>query len=203
MRAPSSRARLIAAAAGPLAVLLAGGMIWQGSYAAFSADTRNSGNNWSTGTVTLTDDDLGSARFNVTDLVPNQTETKCIKVTAASSVAGTVKLYLLNAVTSGAGLENRIKLTVRSGAGGTFGSCTGFVSSATLINAETLAATTAAYASYETGAGSWVTTGNVAGESKTYELTFLFDTSGMTQAQLDALQGTHAGVDFEWEIQNN
>jgi hypothetical protein len=187
----------------PLAVLAAGGMILQGSYAAFSADTRNSGNSWATGVVTLTDDDAGSARFNVTDLVPGQTETKCIKVTAASSVPGTVKLYTMNAVTSQAALESHVKLSVTSGADGTFASCTGYVSSATLINNQSLAAVTAAYTSYASAAGSWVTTGNAAGESKTYQLTWTFDTTGMTQTELDALQGIHTGLDFEWELQNN
>lgn len=204
MRAPGRNVRrLVTVAAGPVAVLLAGGMIWQGSYAAFSADTRNSGNSWSSGTVALTDDDAGSSRFSVTDLVPGQTDTKCIKVTATSTLPGTVKLYLLNPVTSTAGLESHIKLTVTSGTGGTFASCTGYTSTASLITAETLAAATSAYNSYATGAGAWATTGNPTVESKTYQLTWTFDTTGMTQEQLDGLQGSHSGVDFEWEMQNN
>jgi hypothetical protein len=204
MRAPGRKVRrLVTVGAGPVAVLLAGGMIWQGSYAAFSADTRNSGNSWSSGTVTLTDDDAGSSRFTVTDLVPGQTETKCIKVTATSSLAGTVKLYLLNPVTSTAGLESHIKLTITSGTGGTFASCTGYSSTAALISAQSLAAVTSTYNNYANGAGEWVTTGNPAGETKTYQLAWTFDTTGMTQEQLDGLQGSHVGVDFEWEMQNN
>jgi hypothetical protein len=187
----------------PLAVMAAAGVVWKASYSAFSADTRNAGNAWSTGMVALTDDDAGSARFTVTNLVPAQTETKCIKVTSSASVPGTVKLYLLNAVTSVAGLENHIKLTVTSGAGGTFADCTGYASSATVIATQTLAAATAAYASYATAAGSWVTAGVVSGESKTYQLTWLFDATGLSQEQLDALQGAHVGIDFEWEVQNN
>jgi hypothetical protein len=31
----------------------------------------------------------------------------------------------------------------------------------------------------------------------------LFDASGLSQEQLDALQGAHVGIDFEWEVQNN
>lgn len=46
MRAPSSRTRRIAAlTTGPVAVLLAGALVWQGSNAAFSSSTRNAGNN--------------------------------------------------------------------------------------------------------------------------------------------------------------
>jgi len=94
-------------------------------------------------------------------------------------------------------------LTVSSGDGGTFGSCTGYVSSQAVIATQTLAVATATHTSYATGAGSWVTVGNIAGESKTYQFTWLFDTTGMTQEQLDGLQGAHTGLDFEWEIQNN
>ena len=55
MRFSSTGARrFVARAAIPMAVLLAAGTVWQASYAAFSADTRNSGNSWSSGTITMT-----------------------------------------------------------------------------------------------------------------------------------------------------
>ena len=53
----------MAFAVAPVSMIAAAGMIWQSSYAAFSSDTRNAGNNWSAGTISLTDDDAGSARF--------------------------------------------------------------------------------------------------------------------------------------------
>jgi hypothetical protein len=56
---------------------------------------------------------------------------------------------------------------------------------------------------YATGAGNWVTTGNGAGESKTYEITWTFDSTGLTQQALDGLQGASTGVDVQWELQNN
>jgi hypothetical protein len=195
--------RALAICAAPLATLGAAGVVWQASYAAFSADTRNAGNSWSTGTVALSNDSAGTARFNVSDIVPSQTETKCVKVTSSANVPGTVKLYILNPVTSVQGLETHIKLTVTIGDGGTFGSCTGYVSSGTVIATQTLAAATATYNSYANGAGSWVTAGVSSGESKTYQFTWLFDATGMTQEQLDGLQGVHTGLDFEWEVQNN
>jgi hypothetical protein len=211
MRSPSLRSHRIASLmVAPLAVMAAAGVVWKASYSAFSAETRNSGNSWSTGVVALTDDDSGSARFNVTNLVPAQTETKCIKVTSSASVPGTVKLYILNPVTSVVGLETHIKLTVTNGNGGDFASCTGYTSTGTVIATQTLGTAETTYTSYATGAGVtdvahglWVTTGVVAGESKTYQLTWLFDSSGLTQDQLDALQGAHVGLDFEWEVQNN
>ena len=40
----------------PLAVVISSALVLQASYAAFSGETRNSGNSWSTGAVTLTND---------------------------------------------------------------------------------------------------------------------------------------------------
>ncbi len=56
------------------------------------------------------------------------------------------------------------------------------------------------YSSYEAGVGSWVT--STSPESKTFQISYTFDPAGLTQAQLDALQGQHTGIDFEWEIEN-
>jgi hypothetical protein len=186
----------------PVSVVAAAAMISQSSYGAFSATTRNSGNNWRTGSVSLTDDDTGSARFNVTNMVPEQTETKCIKVTSFASVPGTVKFYLLNAVRSPQHLEDHIMFNVRAGDGGGFGSCVGFVSSET-VGDGTLALGMDYSTSYASGAGSWVTAGISSGESKTYEITWKFESSTLTQQELDALQGASTGVDVQWELQSN
>jgi hypothetical protein len=186
-------------AAIPVAMLLAAGTVWQASYAAFSADTRNSGNAWSTGTIAMTDDDAGSARFTVTNLVPGQTDTQCIKVTSTGTNYGPVKMYTLNAANT-TGLMEHLKMTVKQGSGGTFASCTGFVSTDTLINGVMLSAMATTYTSYATGVGNWTTASSP--ESRVFQITYLFDSSGMTQEQLDALQGTHTGIDLEWEIQN-
>lgn len=183
-------------------------MVWQSSYAAFSADTRNAGNNWSTGTLTLNNDGNGTAMFQVTNVIPGQTGSKCIQVTSTSSVPGTVKLYLLNPVVSAAGLESHLRVTVQSGTGATYaGGCGGFVADSTpsqpIINGATttLAQAESTYTSYGTGAGAWVTTG-AASESKSYKFVWSMD-NNLTQDQIDALQGARVGVDFEWEIQNN
>ena len=45
-------------------------------------------------------------------MLPGDTQTKCITVTADASVASTVKGYAINPVTSTAGLENRVKVTI-------------------------------------------------------------------------------------------
>jgi hypothetical protein len=209
MRTPSSRTRrLVALAAAPIAVIAAAGMVWQSSYAAFSADTRNAGNSWSTGTLTLNNDGNGTAMFQVSNMTPGQTGSHCIQVTSTSSVPGTVKLYLMNPVTSAAGLEGHLRITVQSGTGATYaGGCGAFVADSTptqpIINGTnyTLQQAATAFNSYGTGAGAWVTTG-AASESKSYKFTWSMD-NNLTQTEIDQLQGSHVGTDFEWEIQNN
>jgi hypothetical protein len=184
----------------PVAILGAAAMVWQSSYAAFSGTTRNSGNSWSTGTVSLTDDDAGSARFQVANMTPLSTDTKCIKVTANASVPGTVKGYALNAVLSAQGLQDHVLLTVKEGTGGTFADCTGFTPVATLITDMPLT-TLATHNDFASGMGGWAVTAGT--QTRTYQVTWKFDTAALTQSELDALQGTQTGIDIQWELQSS
>lgn len=211
MHTPSARFRRVAVvAAGPIAVVAAAAMTWQASYAAFTAETRNAGNSWSSGTVFLSNDGGGTARFSATNILPSATETRCITVTSTSSEVGHVKMYFLNAIpstpaTPPTGLENFIKMTVQSGDGGDFASCTGFVADTSpaqpIVSDKSLAFLGTTYNSYAAARGDWVTTGNVSGESKTYQIQWTFDTTGLTEAETNALMGHTVGIDFEWEIQ--
>ena len=201
MRATTSRTRRITIAlATPAAILCAAGLVWHSSYAAFSGTTRSSGNSWSTGSVALSDDDAGAARFQATNLTPGSTETKCIKVTATATVPGVVKGYAVNPVPSAQGLESRIKVTVAEGTGGDFASCTGFAPSSTLITDMPLS-TLATFNSYTNGMGNWPVTAGT--QSRTYQVTWKFDTTGLTQSQLDQLQGSQTGIDIQWELQSS
>lgn len=201
MRVPSTTtSKIIVTAATPVAMLAAAALIWQSSNAAFSGTTRNSGNNWATGAVSITDDDSGSARFQVETMTPGDTDTKCIKVTTNSSVPGTVKGYAVNPVTSPQDLEDYIWVTVRYGDGGGFGSCDGFTSLGTSIPHLNLT-TLATFNSYESAVGGWDVAAGT--HSRTYEITWHFDTTGLTQSQIDQLQGAKTGIDFQWELQSS
>ena len=202
MFSASTRARRIAAvSAAPVALLVAGLLVWQSSNAAFTARTQNVGNNWATGSVSLTDDDLGAALFNVQGVVPGQTGTKCITVTSTSSVPGVVKLYLARMGMNG--LETYLYGSLETGSGGSFGSCTGFVAEAPATPYTAFNLFGASTHDYATGALPWTTVGNAAGESKTYKFSWIFDTTGLTQAQVDALQGKSVSADLVWELQSN
>jgi hypothetical protein len=201
MKQPTRRARRIGTVvATPIAIVAAAAMVWQSSYAAFSGTTRNSGNNWSTGAVALTDDDAGSARFQATNMVPGATESKCITVTATSSVAGVVKGYTVNPVLAPSGLQDHVVVGMEYGTGGGFGSCTGFVSTGTVFPAASLT-TLAAVNSYATGYGGWAVTSGT--QTRTYRITWTFDAAGLTQTALDNLQGSQTGIDLQWELQSN
>jgi hypothetical protein len=193
--------RIAIAAAGPLAVLLAGGLVWQASDAAFTSSTRNAGNAWSSGQVTLTDDDLGAAAFTVERLTPGDTGTKCIVVTSNSDVPGEVRSYTQNLVVD-SNLEDHIFLKVEAGTGGSFNDCTGFVPNPGSLPARPLSTLDTVNHDYATGGAAWVTAGT-PGESRSYRGTWTFDTTGLTQAEIDGLQGARVSVDLVWELQSN
>ncbi|GIG19286.1 hypothetical protein Cch01nite_00100 [Cellulomonas chitinilytica] len=202
MSAPSTNLRRIAGfAAAPVAILAAGALVWNASSAAFTATTRNAGNSWSTGQVTLTDDDKGAAGFTVTGLVPGQHGEKCLVVKSTSTVAGEVRTYVQNLSASAQGLQDRIIFKVEQGTGGSFNDCTGFVADAGTYPAASLTAMSQANHDYATGGGSWATSGT-AGETKTYKGSWTFDTTGMTQQQIDSLQGATVSMDMVWELQS-
>jgi hypothetical protein len=201
MKTPSARIRTIAAlSAGPIAVLIAGGMVWQGSQAAFTATTRNAGNAWSTGSVFLTDDDLGAAAFTAEKIVPGQTGQKCIVVTSNSNAAGEVRVHSENLVAA-SGLAGRIFLKLEQGTGGSFNDCTGFTAGGTSITELPLSTMAASNHDYATGGAPWQTAGT-AGETHSYRATWRFDTAGMSQDQVNALQGARVGLGLVWELQS-
>jgi hypothetical protein len=199
MRKPTVRVRRLSTLiVGPTAILVAGLLVWQGSTAAFTADTRNIGNNWQTGSVLLSDDDLGAAAFQVDGIVPGQTGSKCLVVTSQSTVPGVVRTYVGNLGVHG--LESNILVGFEIGTGGSFNDCTGFTPTTTLP-AVSLADLAATDNSYATGVMPWVTSGT-PGEHTTYRATWTFDVTGLTQEQIDALQGKSASIDVEWELQS-
>lgn len=172
----------------PLGLTLSGFFVWQGSEAAFTAQTSNPGNSFSAGTVTLSDDDTGVAMFTMSGLRPGSTDTKCITVTYTGSLAATVKLYVAPGDYTGTGLGTYLNLTVQEGTGGSYASCTGFVSSAADYTG-TLGAFAAARTSSATGVGSFAPT---AGQSRAYRFTY-------TLADNNAAQGLNSQVTLTWE----
>ena len=95
------RQRRMLRAAAPLAgLLVAALLVWQGSNAAFSATTDNTGDAWATGNLVLTNNGGGtvyagttSALFTESNLKPGNTGFKCITVQSSGSLAGNLRLF--------------------------------------------------------------------------------------------------------------
>lgn len=83
------------------------------TWSAFSSTTSNAGNQFQTGSVTLTDNDSGSAMFNMTGAGPNDTVSKCITVSYTGTLTSNVRLY--GAATAGNGLDSYLDLKVTRG----------------------------------------------------------------------------------------
>jgi hypothetical protein len=181
----------------PVGLIVSAALVWQASYSAFSATTTNPTNNWATGTVALTDDDLGVAMFNATGLKPGSTGSKCITVTYNGSLAAAVDLYGTGKTATNA-LDTYITLTVEQGAGGNFAGCTGFVldTGATNTFTGTLATFASTHSNFATGFGTFAPTGS--GQAKTYRITYT-----VSAAAPNSTMGSTASIGLTWEAQNS
>lgn len=184
--------RVVRATAPVAAFLVVGALVVVGSRAAFSATTDNTANAWSAGTVVLSDDDSGSAMFNVTAMKPGSTSTKCIVVTYSGTLTpADVKLY---GTVAGSGLATHLTTTVEIGTGGSASSCTGFNAGSTLYSG-TLANFGSTYTNWATGLANW------SPSSTPDSRTFRFTTT-LPSGASNAAQGLNASGTFTWEAQN-
>jgi len=173
-----------------VALALVSLVVMVGSRAAFSDTTSNAANSWSAGTVTITDDDSGSAMFNASAMKPGDTVTECIVVTYSGSlVPADVSLY---GSTGGSGLDAYLDMTVDIGTGGVFGDCIGFSLSSTPFSG-TLASFSATHTNFASGVLAWSPAATP--QSRTYRFT-------LTLQDDNAAQGLNATATFTWEAQN-
>ena len=187
--------KLVIGAAIPAAILASGGLVWASSYSAFSATTSNPTNNWTAGTVALSDDDSNTAMFTASNLKPGATGTKCIAVTSTGSLASTVKLYGTSYATTNA-LAANINLKIEEGTGATSSSCAGFTGGTTLYDGA-MSTFGTSRTSFATGLSSWAPTGT-ASETKAYRITY-----ALSASTPDTAQGGTAALGFTWESQNS
>jgi hypothetical protein len=211
-----NRRRTVRAVAPVAGLLAAGLLVWQGSYAAFSATTNNTADAWSTGNLALTNNGgtttyLGTTTALFAGTTAGQPEnnikigatgTKCITVESTGSLAGNLKLYA-GAITgaNSAVLAPRIGLTVdaavlASAATNVASNCTGFPATGTTnLGTNTPLSTYPATFAAATALAVPAATQRVA-----YRITWVLNTTG-TNAGDNALQGSTAQADLNWEIQ--
>jgi hypothetical protein len=97
---------------------------------AFSNTTSNSANTAAAGTVTLTDNDAGSALFTgLANLVPGDSDSGCLQVTYSGTLPALVRLHQATTGTLGAALDLVITRGVITS--GAFDDCAGFVADPT------------------------------------------------------------------------
>jgi hypothetical protein len=183
---------------GLVAAVLVTGTVVAASFA-FSAGSSNPGNSVTLGTVSIGDNDSGTALFNASGMHPTggtaNAGTRCIHVNYTGSVPSTVHLY---GSTTGA-LAQYLDLTVTRGSGvtGTGGSCTGFVADVgpALYPTGLLSSYPSNYASGIADASSSWTNGDGGHDYQIHVAVH----PGTTGAQMEAQTAT---VQFIWEAQN-
>ena len=173
-----------------------------GTWSAFSSTTSNSGNSFTAGTVSISDDDAGSAMFSLTGLKPGDSASKCIVVTYTGSLPATVRLY---GTTAGTGLDQYLDLTVTRGT----------ISSANFPSCGNFSADSTDYI----GAGAGVVfNGTLQGYADDYASALVDPTSGsprtwttneahsyrfqVTVEDQSGAQGKSATQTFTWEARN-
>lgn len=206
---PSQRQRRRRAArlAAPVAGLLAAGLlVWQGSTAAFTATTDNTGDAWSTGSLALEnsgpDGTYGAstgALFAETLIKPGTSGAKCITVRSTGDLAGDLRLYRgalsgTNAAALAAALDITVDATgpvatdpgVGADCSGYTGASTGGVFDGTL-------------AAMATGYGAAASSATLAGgtEYVVYRIGWSMDGAVAD----NSLQGSDVATDLTWEIQ--
>jgi len=129
--------------------------------------------------------------FELTNMVPGTTASRCITVTYSSGAA-TADVVLYGAASGE--LAPYLDLTVEfeNGATNTFANCTGFLADGTAYSG-TVAGFAASHTNFGSGAGSW----SVAnGDTRVYRFT-------ATLQDDNAAQGKAASASFTWEAQTN
>jgi hypothetical protein len=199
----ASRTSKVLAATVPLGIIASGVLVWQASYAAFSATTSNPSNSFSAGTVALTDDHQPSTvLFNASALKPGSTASSCIKVTYNGSLAANVKLYVKSGDltnTAPGDLSPYLTLQVAEGTGNA-ADCSDFAGGSNIYNptgstdlTKTLNDFATTKTTFGTGVSAFAPSGS--GQSKTYKITYWLQDN-------NAAQGKNATAKFTWEAQN-
>lgn len=178
-----------------------GGLAGLGVYSAFSSTTTNSGNDFSTGSVTLSDNDSNQALYNATNQKPGDAATaSCIKVTYTGSLASDVRLYTTSTIGS---VGQYVDLTVTPGtqASPSFPSCTGFVADGSgPIFTGTLQNFASTYGSYGTGLADYPGASSAWNTNDSVVYRFQVQLQGGAP---DAAQGLATGShNYTWEARN-
>jgi hypothetical protein len=168
-----------------------------GTFSAFSATTVNAGNTFDAGTVVISDNDAGTAMYNIVDAKPLDVVVRCIRVTYTGSLPAAVNLYTTTPVNA---FGQYVTLSVDKGnmpAATAFSGCAGFTSEANIFSG-TLSSFAAGDVSFATGAGA-----NPGAQTQWNQNDTLVYQFTLTMQDNPAAVGGTSGVhSFTWEAQN-
>jgi hypothetical protein len=173
--------------------------------AAFSNTTENTGNRFQTGSVTIGDNDLGTALYDLYDgtpaAKPGNSDSGCIKVTYSGSLDADVRLYSTSTLNDNL-LDDNLQLVITPGTGNAL-DCSDFASGGqAAIFSNTLANFMANRNSYTNGlvdypgttATKWVTSDAV---------TYKFEITLTDDADVNDAQGLATGLhSYTWEARS-
>ena len=175
------------------------GLTTLGVFGVFSATTQNAGNEISTGTVAISDNDAGSALYNITGAKPGDTVSRCIRTTYTGSLPADVHLY----TTSPPGaLAQYVDLTITKGTqlNSAFPDCTNFVASGAALFTGTLQSFEQTRNAFAAGIDTAATGHTVwqTGDSVVYKID-----ATLQPGTPDTSQGSSSGSHmFIWEARN-
>ena len=199
------RRHLIRVVAPALGLLVAGLLVWQGSYAAFSATTVDTNNAFSTANLLLTNNGgtaaysaATSATFGGNNLRPGATGTTCLTVKSVGTSAGTLAMYRSALADSVPSLGAQIQLTVTQAVTATdvLANCAAFPASGvtTVVSNQPLSTFPTTFA---TAVGTTpIATGTVL---EAYKVVWTFVTAGTPTDSL--VMGKTVTAGFTWEEQ--
>ena len=174
-----------------LALVVASLVTWRTSNALFTATTTNGTNNFSTGSVTLSDNDSGTALFNVTGMKPGATGSACIRVSYSGTLASSIKVYGTGETATNS-LDTYLSIAIDQGtnSSSTAGACGTWTASTNYFtgNLNTIAST------FATGYGSWTPS---SAATQDYRITYTLSSSAP-----NSTMSSTASVTFTWEAQN-
>ncbi len=184
-----------------LLIGLLGGLAGLGVFSAFSSTTTNSGNDFSTGSVTIGDNDSNQALYSVSGQKPGDPgSTSCIKVTYTGSLDSDVKIYSTGTIGS---LGQYVDLTITPGtqASPSFPDCTGFTADGSGdIYSGTLQDFASSHSSYANGLADYP--GSSSAWTTNDSVVYRFQVTLQSGAP-DSAQGLSVGShSYTWEARN-
>ncbi len=180
------------------------GLTSLGVFGLFSATTQNAGNEIATGTVAISDNDAGSALYNVTGVKPGDTVSRCIRTTYTGTLPSDVHIY---STSSPGALAQYVNLTITKGTqtgAAAFPLCDGFTADTGAGLGVVFAGTLQGFEQSRTDYASGIDTDPVGqiswltGNSVVYKIDATLQTGTP-----DTGQGSSSGVHtFVWEARN-